>query len=489
MIASTVQDPGQRWPASRRYVLAIGIAGAATLFLALNFPPLEVTTVALVYLLGVLVVATFGGLGPGLLASILCFFALNYFFLSPRYTFHVAGVQDLMRLTSFLVVALMTSSLAERARTAAERERSRAIALRELYQLSQTIGARVDLDSILAEIAAATCRLLAAPASAIAIMGEDGVLSPRAQSGTFAPGLRPLAAPVRDGAAVLGVIRVYGVPSSIERGGEAQALLEMLAAQVRLALDRARLVERTAAAQALTASDTLKSALIASVSHDLRTPLAVIKGATSTLLADDLAWDAATQRMLIQTVDYEVDQLNRIVGDMLVMSRIDSGALPTEREAYDIADVLSVAISAWEQRTGACPIQVELQPDLPPVQVNPALIERVVGNLIDNAGKYAPGQTILLSVQAEPGGDELRVQVRDHGPGIAPDDLPHLFEKFYRGHTASETHGTGLGLAICKGIVDAHGGRIWAEQAPDGGAVFAFTLPCAARDLAVEARQ
>jgi two-component system sensor histidine kinase KdpD len=198
-----------------------------------------------------------------------------------------------------------------------------------------------------------------------------------------------------------------------------QRLVNTLAAQARLAVDRARLVGQAAHTQALAESDRFKSALISSISHDLRTPLAVIKGAASTLLADEIAWDAATQQALAQTIDVEADRLNRIVGNLLDMSRIEAGVLQSERDWQDLAEVL--------------------------------------GSVLQRMARQLDG---------------------DYGPGIPSGQLTRIFDKFYRGPTpAGAAGGTGLGLAICKGIVEAHGGRIWAENCPDGGAAFTFTLP------------
>jgi two-component system, OmpR family, sensor histidine kinase KdpD len=162
------------------------------------------------------------------------------------------------------------------------------------------------------------------------------------------------------------------------------------------------------------------------------------------------------------------------------MSRIDAGALPTARDWHDMADLIGTVVTQWERRSGAAPLQLHVAPDLPLVHVNPALIERVLANLLDNAGKYSPpDQPIELRAECEVAGgwSAVRVTVRDHGPGIAADEIGQIFEKFYRGTAASGRQGTGLGLAICKGIIAAHGGWIWAANQPDGGAALSFSLP------------
>jgi two-component system, OmpR family, sensor histidine kinase KdpD len=461
-----------------RYALTMLAAIGLSLFLF--YATSDATTAALIFLLCVLLAAMAAGLGPGLVTSVFCFLALNYLFIPPRFTLHITTAQDVLQLATFLVVALITSSLAARTRDAIAHERRRAAALNELYQLSQTISNQVDLDHILGAVALATCRITGAAACTISIADGNGMLIQRAQAGTGASDQHTHKTPIRDGAAILGVVWVAMSGQRTELPREAQTLLDMIAAQCRLAIDRVQLVQQTTAAQALMRSDALKSALIASVSHDLRTPLAIVKGATSALLAEDIEWDRATQRLMLQSVDSEIDQLNRIVGNMLDMSRIDAGALPTARDWHDMADLIGTVVTQWERRSGAAPLQLHVAPDLPLVHVNPALIERVLANLLDNAGKYSPpDQPIELRAECEVAGgwSAVRVTVRDHGPGIAADEIGQIFEKFYRGTAASGRQGTGLGLAICKGIIAAHGGWIWAANQPDGGAALSFSLP------------
>jgi two-component system sensor histidine kinase KdpD len=288
--------------------------------------------------------------------------------------------------------------------------------------------------------------------------------------------------PIRDASTVLGFLEVVErSPGSGLRESERQ-LLATLAAQTRLAIDRTRLVIQVAHNQALSESDRLKSALLASVTHDLRTPLAILKGASSTLFAEGVVWDAATQRSLSQTIDTEIDHLNRIVGNLLDMSRIEAGTLPSERDWYDLAEVVGATLQHLDLRLNERPLTVDLAPDLPFVFINPVLVEQVLTNLLENALKYTPQGTPIgiiaqCSGAAEPPG-MITVTVSDQGPGIPEGDRQRIFEKFYRGRsTAGQAGGAGLGLSICKGIIEAHGGRIWAVNCPDGGAAFSFTLP------------
>jgi two-component system sensor histidine kinase KdpD len=466
---------------THRFAAAVFVATAITGIMQLFDPMLETATIAMVYLLGVLIVATTAGLGPGILTSLLSFLAFNFFFVAPRYTFHVESAQNVLHLVTFLAVAVTASSLAARARSAADRANRRATELSALYQLSQTISAQVDLGSILPVIARTTCQLLDVSSSAIWLY-DAGQLIEQTRAGDVSNDLQMIRIPIRDRANVLGFLEVVERSPGGGLREEERQLLATLAAQTRLAIDRSRLVAQVAHNQALSESDRLKSALLASVTHDLRTPLAILKGATSTLFAEGVVWDAATQRSLGQTIDMEIDHLNRIVGNLLDMSRIEAGTLPSERDWYDLAEVIGATLQHLDLRLNGRPLTVELAPDLPFVFINPVLVDQILTNLVENALKYTPqGTPIGLIAQCAGAADTpgtVTVTVRDHGPGIPEHDRERIFEKFYRGRaTAGQAGGAGLGLSICKGIIEAHGGRIWAENCPDGGAAFSFTLP------------
>jgi two-component system sensor histidine kinase KdpD len=256
-----------------------------------------------------------------------------------------------------------------------------------------------------------------------------------------------------------------------------QERLQAIAAQVVLVLERARLVEEASQARAQAEAERIKAALLSSVSHDLRTPLAVIKGAVTNLLDDTVAWDASAQRELLRAVNDETDRLNRLVGNLLDMSRIESGALQPTRSWQDIRGLVTEVLERMRLRLEDHPVAVDLPADLPPVQVSYTQIDQVLTNLLENVVKYTPnGTPIAIQVRAERA--FVQLTVRDHGPGIPAGMSSRIFEKFVRlADPERHADGTGLGLAICKGIVEAHGGRIWAENSPDGGARFSFTLP------------
>ena len=228
---------------------------------------------------------------------------------------------------------------------------------------------------------------------------------------------------------------------------------------------------------ALAESDRLKSALLSSVSHDLRTPLVAVKGIATALRQRDVEWNSAVGEQMLDTLADEADRPNRLVGNLLDMSRIEGGALNPARQWEDIGDIVGGVLSRLRPRLHGRKLHVSIPADLPLVWVNAALIDQVLTNLIENAIKYTPDAT-AITIMAEVHDADVWIQVLDQGPGIAAEALPHIFDKFYR-VVGPERHadGTGLGLAICKGIIEAHGGRIWAENQPTGGARFVFTLP------------
>jgi two-component system sensor histidine kinase KdpD len=285
-----------------------------------------------------------------------------------------------------------------------------------------------------------------------------------------------IAAPLRVDDRVLGEMHVLPQAQQFLHASQRQ-LLATLASQAALAVERARLVAEAAEAQALAASDRLKSALLSSVSHDLRTPLVAVKGIATALREHDVPWNSAVAEQMLDTLADEADRLNRLVGNLLDMSRIEGGALNPARQWEDIGDIIGGVLSRLRPQLHGRKLAVNIPADLPLVWANAALLDQVLTNLIDNALKYTPDQT-PITISAEVRDADVWIAVADRGPGITAEAFPHIFDKFFR-VIGPERHadGTGLGLAISKGIVEAHGGAIWAENQPAGGARFVFTLP------------
>jgi two-component system, OmpR family, sensor histidine kinase KdpD len=272
---------------------------------------------------------------------------------------------------------------------------------------------------------------------------------------------------------ILGVLPMREPP--IVASGQLR-LLETFANQIALAIERSSLAEQAEAARVRLESERLSETLLSSVSHDLRTPLAVITGAGSSLLATDVALDEGTRRELIETIVEECQRLNRLVGNLLEMTRLESGALRVRREWHSLEEVVGAALTRLKDRLAGREVSVRLPDDLPLVPLDDVLMEQVLFNLVENALKYTPAGT-PLDIEARAGKGRVIVDVADRGPGLPPGEENSIFEKFHRVRREGEPGGVGLGLTICRGIVQAHGGTIVAMNRPGGGALFRIELP------------
>jgi two-component system sensor histidine kinase KdpD len=273
---------------------------------------------------------------------------------------------------------------------------------------------------------------------------------------------------------MLGQIRLWRAAPALSVGEK--RLVKTIASQGALALERAALAQAESRARLLEESDRLKSSLLSSVSHELRTPLATIKAAASSLRSGEVGWDSPARTDLVAAIDDETDHLNMLVGNLLDMSRIESGALRPQRTWNVLSEILQAVTARMRRIAEHHELVVEIPSDLPLVPVDFVQMEQVFTNLISNSIKFAPPNTVVR-VQAHQVGDTaLQVQVSNQGPPVPAEHLGRIFDKFYRITAADRVTGTGLGLSICKGIIEAHGGTIWAENLPDGFA-FHFTLP------------
>jgi two-component system sensor histidine kinase KdpD len=253
-------------------------------------------------------------------------------------------------------------------------------------------------------------------------------------------------------------------------------LVGTFASQGALALERSALAQAESRARLLEESDRFKSSLLSSVSHDLRTPLATIKAAASSLRSGEVRWESPASSELIAAIDDETDHLNMLVGNLLDMTRIESGALRPERKWNVLAEIVHSVLGHMRNLTREHRLVVDIPPDLPLIPVDFVQMGQVFTNLISNSLKFAPPNTVVRVEARQLGASSIQVQVSNQGPPVPAEHLEGIFDKFYRFTAAGRVAGTGLGLSICKGIVEAHGGRIWAENLQDGFAFF-FTLP------------
>jgi two-component system sensor histidine kinase KdpD len=290
------------------------------------------------------------------------------------------------------------------------------------------------------------------------------------------PGARGLYLPLLGSRGTVGVLGLRPSDPRPLQAPEQLHQLETFASQTALALERARLAEEAEQAQVHAETERLRNSLLSSVSHDLRTPLASITGAASTLLEGEARLDAATRRDLLEALHEEADRLNRLVQNLLEMTRLEAGALQPQTEWHSVEEVVGAALGRFGKALAQRVVSTRIPAELPLVAMDDVLIEQVLINLVDNVLKYTPPGS-PVEVTAEDTGSAVVVEVADRGPGLAPGEERRIFEKFHRTDPHPSARGAGLGLAICRGIVQAHGGRIWAENRPGGGVAIRFTLP------------
>ncbi|MBN8871857.1 MAG: sensor histidine kinase KdpD, partial [Rhodospirillales bacterium] len=495
-------------PPAPRAPLRLSPYGASLLPVAVALPiawslhtQLGIANVSLVFLTAILVSAVRFGLGPSLLASLAGVLAYNFFFLPPLYTFTIADPENVVSLFFFAAVSVIASNLAARVRGQALAARIRANTTDQLYQFSRKLAGAVTLDDLLW----ATAHQIAAMLKVRVVLllpGDDGLgvragFPPEDQleeadlaaarwsfeknhvagrdSDTL-PGAKWLFLPLRTGRGALGVVGVIRDEAGPLLTPDQQRLLDALADQAALAIERVTLARELAQARVQAETDRLRSALLTSISHDLRTPLASIQGSASSLATASL--DPATRQTLLDTILEESERLNRFIGNLLDMTRLESGAVRPNDGLVDLSDVVGAALRRAARILSGHTVTLDLAPDLPLVRLDMVLFEQVLFNLLDNAAKYAPPGT-TIRIAAHRAGQEVVVQVIDEGGGLPPGEEDRIFEKFHRAEgTDRRRAGTGLGLAICRGFVEAMGGRIVAANRTDRpGAVFTIRLP------------
>jgi two-component system, OmpR family, sensor histidine kinase KdpD len=488
---------------SREYLGAVGLVGVTTAVgLALR-PHLQASDLAMLYLLAGVAVASWYRQGVAILATVLSIGAFDYMFVPPYYTFSVHNAAYFVTFAVMFAVALvmsrLTSRVREQAEDALERER-RTAALYELSrELAETEGSRDQLAVAarhLGRVAGGEAVLTlvdeSATEGAVPTWPSEGMFDSVAvsvaarwahehgESAGFGTSncaeAEALAVPVRTPARRFGVAVVRAEPPRLIDGAE-RCTIEALADQTAVALERTAWAERHEQARLEVEAEHLRTTLLSSLSHDLRTPLGSIEGAASSLLHEPDALSIEVRRDLLETILGESRRMTRLVANLLDMVRVETGGLTVRKAWQPLEEVLGVALLRMEDRLTAYPVDTHLPDDLPLVPVDELLLEQVFINLLENASKHTPPGT-AITVSAWANGADVVVEVADRGPGVPPDAAEAIFRKFYRGGQGSgHSGGAGLGLAICRGIVAAHGGRIWMEPHPRGGAAFRFTLP------------
>lgn len=450
----------------RRQVIGLALATAGlpalTVVLLALRDHLGFTSTALCYLLAVVLAATVGGVWPAALAAVAGFGLLNFYFADPVHTFTIANNHDVVALIAFLVVAGVTSVLVDLAarRTAeATRARSEAEALAGMAGSLLREGDPVPLllDNIVRLFGLSGASVVSARGGQVAaVAGDAPPLLPGPDVLSFDLGPESM------------LLLAGGALTALDR-----SVVGAFADQVALALESRRLHAEASASASLAQANELRSALLAAVSHDLRTPLAAIKASASSLRSGDVEFSDADEQALLKTIDEEADRLNDLVGNLLDMSRIQTGALVVQPRPVSLEEVVSGALGGLEDRLDR--VRLSLPEDLPLVEADPALLERALANLIDNALSWAPPETKVV-IEAAAVGARVDIRVVDRGPGIDRRDHDRVFLPFQRLGDSPNGAGVGLGLALARGFVEAMGGEIAVEDTPGGGTTMAVSV-------------
>jgi two-component system sensor histidine kinase KdpD len=484
-----------------RYIWSILLVATATglsYFFAQDISP---TNLVMIYLLAVVITAVYLGRGPAILASLLGVLAFDFFFVPPRFTFSVSDTEYLLTFTGLFLVGIVISALTVQARQQAEAAQRREADTAVLYALSRDLAAADGLSAVInairthieADFGRDVIVFLPEGSSNLRAYSDDPAApadetevslaiwvyqhgEPAGRGTDTLPAAKARYIPLKTSQRVIGVLCIKPPDEGQKLTPEQRRLVDAIASQAAQAIERVNLADQARQIKLLQAAEKLQNALLNSISHDLRTPLVSITGALTTLEEQGESLDTTAHRSLVETAREEADRLNRLVGNLLDMTRLEAGALKVKSESCDVEDVIGTAVGQMDERLMGRNIQIIVPRKFPPIAVDFVLIVHVIHNLLDNALKYSPAGS-PLEVRAEVHADEVYIEVLDRGVGIPEGDLERIFDKFYRVQHPQQVTGTGLGLAICKGIVEAHGGRIWAENRPGGGSCFTIALP------------
>ena len=488
-----------RWD---RYAWALVTTAVCTAVAFPLYPRFELSNLVMVYLLGVTVAGLRLGRAPAILSATLNVVAFDFFFVPPRYSFAVSDAQYLLTfvvmLTIALVIANLMASVRQQTRVSGARERRTAL----LYAMSRELVATRGIES-LARVAVShvvevfQCQAVVLlpdhegrltyprdPPLERSLHGADlavaqWVLDHGRQAGLGTdtlPAAPALYVPLQEGGKPLGVLAVLPTNQRRILLPEQRHLLETFAGQIGLAVERAQLAETAEGARLNAERESLRNTLLASISHDLRTPLSVIAGAGSALAQHGSALDEATRVSLARSVEQKAREMSDLVSNVLDLMRFESGHIVLRRDWQTLDDLVEAALTNLESKLKEHAVESRIPADLPPVHVDANLIVQVFSNLFDNIAKYTPpGTKVYVSAMMD--GRNVRVLVEDEGPGLPVGDPERLFDKFQRGSDEGTVVGVGLGLAICQAIIHAHGGEIEAQRREGGGARFDFTLP------------
>jgi len=488
-------------------VLAVAIV---TIIGKIPTPFFNLTNIVLLYLLPVLISAVRWGRGPSFFAAFLGVLAFDFLFVPPVFSLTVNDARDIFVLAVYLVVALVTGTMATKLRNELEKTRQREERTRALYVLSQEIAAETDLQQILKTFVKTVSEVINGQVSILVPDPNNDVLrevashpsqntSPddkeqavarwvlehgqSAGKGTeILREVSELIFPVKAEDKTLAALAIKLINEEEVIPLEQRQLIEAFTNLAAVAIIRVQLAKEAEQAKWLAESEKLHRALLNSISHDLRTPLASITGAATSLLVEGNVYTREATEILLHTIKEEAQRMNRYVANLLDMVRLESGILKPGTEWCDIQDIVGVVLRETKDILRGHPIRVNIPPDLPLVKADFTLIEQVIINLLENGVKYSPPGS-EISISARYHDKMLLVIVADSGLAIPRIERERVFDKFYRLHSTKNISGTGLGLSICKGIVEAHGGSIWVDSSPEYGNRFTFSLPVSEQPL------
>jgi two-component system sensor histidine kinase KdpD len=488
------------WSSVGSYTAGALVAVLCSLFSWFVLGLSQLADVAMVFLLGVTIVSMRFGYGASLVTAVLGAVSFEFFFIPPSFSFAVANLRYIVTFAVMVFVAFVVSHLTKRVRDQADAARDRERRTASLFAMSRDVGLAPSREALV-ESAARHLRDVFGAKVALLLVGGADRLEPAladpevsdawpaerrhaeaalreervAGLGVDARRARCVYAPLKGSLGCAGVLAVLPQNRATLDDPDQRQLLAAFAGLVGSALERTRLADEARAASLRAETEQLRSALLSSVSHDLRTPLGVVTGATSALLEPDGPKDDRSRRRLLETAHDEAQRLARLVRNLLDMTRLEAGALKVRKEPQSLEEVVGAALTRLEDRLHGREVTTDVQDEAHQVPFDPVLIEVVLINLIENAIKYSPpGAPLEVGARVRDGNAE--VEVADRGPGVSADHAPRIFDKFFRVEER-EGGGVGLGLAICRGIVAAHGGRIWVDPRPGGGSSFRFTLP------------
>lgn len=500
----------ERRPWFHEYLVSAVATFVASGLIRLAQPLVPPENFSIVMLMAVIYAATAFGFAAGLFTSVLGLVLFNFFFIPPRFDFIVTTPENILLLTVFVVTAGVTSNLAGRLHDQAAMARRRERNTAALFRLAREVATAPTADDVIRAVVRQLNEILGVSSALLLPAGPEGTRGEAALemaqpqrltltetdmeaaqwvhahgrpagpgTGTYEDA-KCLFWPLRSADGPVGVVAMVGASPEVTASAQFRRRLDSLSGIAVVAIERMLLTREIESARFTAQTESLRAALLSSISHDLRTPLASIIGSATSLLSFGRGYDEAVRNDLLRTILEEAERLNRFVGNLLQMTKLESGAITPKCQWIDVDDLIGTTLERMERRLEGHRVVTDVTPLLPPLYVDFVLMENVVTNLLDNAVKYSPGGS-AITVRAFRRGAETCIEVQDEGTGIAPEDHGHVFDKFFRVYAKdSVVAGTGLGLAICQGIVESHGGRVELDSEGLGkGATFRICLPTA----------